>query len=222
MENYNRQVIIALVGVITILVFTLVLVESIDFTWATIMLSVAASLLSSLLFFIVFRHFDDERKKENDFNATVGINSKMEEQYWIDLIKELPTTNDDVIFYGYKMSNWCDRPIYKTPLIEKLKNKKRKTKVYFILYNTEYYEKWKEIFKTEKIDVTTICKENQPPPYSIVCCDTKISIVLRINDSNDDRIAIEIPSRSNVGKLYTEYVKQIIQNNKLAKSTQHD
>ena len=212
MDKYYKKVITGLFLAVIALLFIFLFVKSIDFTWKALVLGLAISLLSSFFFFIIFRQFDKEKEEDFVF-AKTSTNSKMGEQYWIEFIKDLSSTKEDVIFYGSKMKLWLDRPVYKNVLVEKLKNKRVSTKIYFILHNEEYYDKWTMFFKNENIDVITI-KSNEKNAYSMVRCGSKLSIVLRTNvGRSEDSPTFEIPSQSDVGKLFLEDLHQITQNN---------
>ena len=190
--------------------FTFIFVKSIDFTWTTLVLGLTVSLLSSFLFFVVFRRFDDDKKneKKSQLMREIGIYSKIEDQYWIGLISELSVTKDDIIFYGHTMGAWL-KPQFKNHLIGQLKNKRKETKVYFILYNQTYCEKWKILFTQESIDVLVIQTKDRPI-YSLACCGTKTSIVLLADPNDmDDRITFEISSKSDIGQVYIGYLTSL-------------
>lgn len=218
MKNYNKKIISVLFLVIITLLLVLVFVKSgvIDFTWTTLLLSLAVSLLSSFLFFVVFRGFDDDKKEDNKAKIMreIGIFSKIEDKYWIELISELNKTKDDIIFYGHTMGTWLDKPQFKNPLIEKLKNKKEGTKVYFIIHDEIYCGKWNNLFTQENIKEISIIRTEDKPVHSIACCGAKMSIILTADPKNmDDRITFEILSKSDIGQVYIEYLNSLRNDN---------
>lgn len=214
MNDYNKKIISLLFLAIITLLLILVFARSgvIDFIWTTLLLSLAVSLLSSFLFFVVFRGFDNE-KKENEIDSivkTIGLNRKLPNDFWIDFIKDLSKTKDDVIFYGYNLGHWLNYPFHEL-LRDKLKAKHESTKLYFILHDKGYYEDWKSFFETNQIDATLILV---PPDidklaYSIACCGDKILIVLRTGAERDeDRLTLVIKSQSYIGKIYIDYLNK--------------
>ncbi len=215
MNNYNKKVIVGLFLAIIFLILLLCMVRSINYEWTDLLRGIAISLLASFLFYIVFYRFDNDNKERNDridpIFVKIGTNSNMGVEYWVNLIKELSSTSKDIYFYGNRLKLWMEKPIYKEKLLKELKKRgKNKNKLYFILHDKDYVDKWRSLFKENNILVNLIHLEGNNC-YSIVCCGNRMSITLRTNiGRSEDSPSFEVNTESEVGKLFLEYLKYIV------------
>ena len=217
MDNYSKKVIICLFLTVICLIFLLCFVRAVNYAWTDFLQGIAISLLASFLFYIVFYKFNDPNNKDDKIDPSfvrIGSNSKMGREYWIGLIKELSSTRKDIYFYGNKLSLWLEEPIYKDILLKELKkerkSKRKNKKVYFILHDKKYMDKWRSFFEENNISVNLI-HLNENNCYSIVYCGHRMSITLRTNiGRSEDSPSFEVTTESEVGKLFLEYLKYIV------------
>jgi len=204
--TYNRILITVLSLIIVTFLFIFGFIFIQDEKIAACIISFASSLLSSFVFFFIFLNFENSMRNEKYYKR-IGLNKSFEREYWIDLIKHLNNTKEDVIFYGNSLSRWLDESDYISELINRIKSKEE-GKVYFILHNEEYFHKWKEILPPTK--VKTI-KKDGAAPYSAVCVGNRINVVIHPSGyPSDNSLTIEIERESTMGRQYINYLNECI------------
>lgn len=144
--------------------------------WSTLLRGIATSIISTVLSIYLLQ---DVKKSQPDISdlkefiqkslgavnqshfLRVDRNMDMGDEYWIDLISNLDTTNEPVWFVGTRLSWWLKTRTYREPLREKL-IKRLKTAVekpgksehkdeyiiHVLLSNPEWISNWKEFFKS--------------------------------------------------------------------------
>jgi len=212
--TYDKKLIIILSLIIIVFLFCLgfIFIPN-DSRASSCIISIASSLLSSFIFFFVFLNFENSIRNEKYYKR-IGINKSFDSKYWIDLIKHLNNTKEDVIFYGNTLSRWLGDD-YKNELIDRIKSKEE-GKVYFILHNEEYFNEWEKLFSST---IVKTIKKDGAAPYSAVCVGNRINVVIHPgrslsdkSDQNNNSLTIEMERYSTMGRQYINYLNECIKN----------
>jgi len=182
--------------------------------------SILATVASLFLFYYVdprTKRPDHEAELRNAGFISVSTNRSFGPGYWIDLLSALPTSEEEAIFVGKRLTDWREAPTYSVPLkaalIERSKRAREcaaigKYRTTIIVEDPDSYSRWERFInpilngdtngriKLVKAPVDSI-------DYAITICGKRMTVVHYVaGRTTPDNPTLDVLFGSSVWNLY--------------------
>jgi hypothetical protein len=182
--------------------------------------SILATVASLFLFYYV-----DPRTKRPDQSAelrdagfkSVSTNRSFGPDYWIDLLSALPTSEDDAIFVGKRLTDWREAPTYSVPLraalIERTKRAREcaatgKYRTTIIVEDSDAYSRWRRFLDPiingdANARIALVKAPVNSINYAITICGKRMTVVHYVaGRTTPDNPTLDVLFGSSVWNLY--------------------